>query len=241
MLRLFILFLFLPLSSYANILASTNHIASIISIIGKDVDIIASSSSCPCHYSMKPSDIKKIEEAKTIIYIDDRFEPFSSAIKEKAKGNIVKITDIEGVKIRKGNYHIWLNLSYVKLILQSIDSSFILGELDELAEYKYQKLSSIRNPILLSDSLEYLFDGTGIEPIRYYLKDMGVGAIERIKNSESDIILADSSDNFDSIEEKINRKITYIDCERWPKNGYNNHYRKLLDYIYESIQNTPYQ
>lgn len=240
MLRLFLL-LFFPISAYATIVASTNHIASIISVLGDDVEVIASSSSCPCHYSIKPSDISKIKAAEKIIYIDDKFEPFSSIIKEKSKNEVIQISDIEGVKIRKGNYHIWLNINYAKLILQSIDSNFIPEELDELAEYKAQKLSSIKHPILLSDSLEYLFDGTGAEPIRYYLKDMGIGIIEKIKDTEADIILADSSDNFDSIEEKIDRKITYIDCENWPKNGYNNHYRKLLDYIYESIQNTPYQ
>lgn len=219
----------------AKIVASSNHIASIISIIDPDVEVIASNSSCPTHYSMKPSDIEKIESADIIVYIDDKFEPFSKIIKERAKGKIIQISNLENIDIRKNNFHIWLDTSFAKELIKAIgdeagiSTASALRELDRLQEDKIKAFSKVGNPVFLSDSLEYLYYDSDRQPLKLYSLRKSISLISKLESLEgSYTIFADSSDNFDSIIEKTGRKIIYIDSEKWPKSGYISYYRNIL-------------
>lgn len=221
-------------TSAAKILTTTSHIASIASMVSDDVDFLSSSNSCPFHYSLKPSDISKIEEAEIIIIIDEKSEPLAKTIIEKAKGRVISISSLPGVKIRNGNCHIWLNLDFVKILLKELsningsDITDAMRKIEKLLLYKKERLYKIKNPAILTKSLEYLFDDLDIKPHRFFMNMKGVKSLEVIKHTDFDIILADSNSNFDSLEEKIGKKIIYINSDQWPKEGYVSYYRNIL-------------
>lgn len=242
-----LLLLLLPLSANGvKIVASTSHIASIASMIVDDVEVIAGCSSCPAHYSLKPSDIEKIKSADLILYIDDKFEPFAEVLKHKSDGKLIKISALEGVNIRKGNYHIWLDIDVAKKIVAAIGKELelptenALNELNQLSVYKSKILSEIKHPVLLSDSLEYLFDS----PDRLYYDLASINIIRKIETLDKDVeLFADAFGNFAHIEEKTARKITYLASEKWPNNNYIGYYKDMLDKVIGngSIQNTTHK
>lgn len=231
-----ILFLFfMPIKAMASkILATTSHIASIASMVSDDVDFLSTSNSCPFHYSLKPSDMNKIKEAEIIIIIDEKSEPLAKTIMAKAKGRVISISNLPGVNIRNGNCHVWLSLEITKKLLKELsiiegsDYAELEKEINKLSEYKKQKFVGIENPAILTKSLEYLFDGLEIETQRFFMNMKGIKSLETMKSSDFDVILADSNSNFDSIEEKIGKKITYINSDQWPKEGYISYYRNIL-------------
>lgn len=242
-----ILLLLFPIGACgAKIVVSTNHIASIVSMVTDDVEVIASCSSCPKHYSLKPSDVEKIESADLVIYIDDKFEPFAEVLKVKTKGKLIKISDFDNVDIRSGNYHIWLDIDVAKKILSTISKEFdiknddAIDGLKTLSEYRDEVLGKVKHPVILSASLEYLFDS----PEKLY-RDLGkVNLISKIEGlSEDATIFGDSNGNFAYIEEKTGRKVTLLDSDKWPKIDYISYYRNILDKVAQngSVQNTAHK
>lgn len=234
---LFFILLLLPFKGYTGgILASTKQVSSIISMVDKDakIEVISSNNSCPAHYSLKPSDIAKIEEAELSIYINEKFEPFTEVIKSKSKGKIVRLSDHISGNIRNNNYHFWLDIEMVKTISNEVakllGKDFDASELDQLLGDKKKIFSAINNPVLLSSSLEYLFDDTGINPQRFYIEknNMSINLLGKMQQFPANSTFI-ASDNFDSLAQKSGIKIIYIDCGKWPKDDYIKHYRNMLE------------
>ena len=172
-------------TSYAEkpkIVTSTIPLAIITKMITGDlfdINIIQTSKGCPHHYQMKPSDKNKAENANILIYIDDNFDNVASLLFAKSKRHVIKISDMKSLDFignnGQKNWHFWLSLenilAYENELSGILIKSFpefkakILSNKDhaeaqilELAKKKNQILKDLGELVLLSDSLEHLFD-----------------------------------------------------------------------------------
>ncbi len=249
---LFLLFTLTIFSSHAdnlNIVTSTNHLESIANMIIGDnhaITVISNTGGCPEHYHLKPSDVGKVKNADLVIYIDNRFENFIVNLLPKNQKNILKISSIDGVRIKDNNLHIWLDLENTKLILESLcDILSVIdpdnkktwhnnletskSELEELSRYKNNIFSKLRNIVLLSDSLEYLLPKADK---LYIYPGMGtLQTLSKLQNIDKNTcLLASSNENWEIFANKISHKIVTLDSEKWSKN-YIEHYRRIIDII----------
>ncbi|XVN42749.1 MAG: zinc ABC transporter substrate-binding protein [Candidatus Rickettsia vulgarisii] len=135
---------------------------------------------CPHHYhNLKPSDLQKVQDADIVLYINEEFDGFVSKLMSQNNKNIVRVSDFPRLNLIKdnhyNNWHIWLDLYNVQIILERMSNILIeqfpdlsiyvkqnlqesKKQIDRLIEIKNQQLSSLQDVILLTDSLEYFFD-----------------------------------------------------------------------------------
>ncbi|MES2215355.1 MAG: metal ABC transporter substrate-binding protein [Pseudomonadota bacterium] len=161
-----------------NIVTSITPVASLASMIAggrAKVINIANDPGCPHHYSLKPSDIKNFENADLFIYIDEKFDGFAAKILPQIYGHVLHIGGIAGLKIENNNWHLWLLPQNAMIILEEItkllcqispeNKAFFehnlalnIEKLQQLELKRQSVMSSISDTIILSDSVEYLFD-----------------------------------------------------------------------------------
>jgi zinc transport system substrate-binding protein len=164
--------------SKIKIVTSITPLASIIAMLLNDnaeIVAIANNNNCPHHYNLKPSDLQKVKDADLVLYIDDDFDSFASKLMNNHSKNVIKISDLAKIKFISNNRHIWLDLERVKIMLEqlstilarqfpNLDSEIYQNlatsekQIDNLIETKEKLLAPLKDVILLSDSLEYLFD-----------------------------------------------------------------------------------
>ena len=164
--------------SKIKIVTSITPLASIIAMLLNDnaeIVAIANNNNCPHHYNLKPSDLQKVKDADLVLYIDDDFDSFASKLMNNHSKNVIKISDLAKIKFISNNRHIWLDLERVKIMLEqlstilarqfpNLDSEIYQNlstsekQIDNLIETKEKLLAPLKDAILLSDSLEYLFD-----------------------------------------------------------------------------------
>ena len=97
---IFVCFMFVLPASAKNlkILVSINPIYSLVKNITRDLDdtkLLIDANTSPHNYQLKPSDIKKIQEADLIFIIDDDFEVFLAnyLAKTKIKAKVIKLIE----------------------------------------------------------------------------------------------------------------------------------------------------
>ncbi len=143
-----LIFIIFPRDSFASaILSSIKPIDSLVKMIvsnPKNTALLVNNNKSPHGFSLKPSDVKKIKEAKIIFYIDDSFEIFLSkalensdhvkkvSLLQKSNLRLLKVRNDEdwhSKKSRKSNgnidYHVWLDTKNAKKILKTIRNELI--------------------------------------------------------------------------------------------------------------------
>lgn len=135
------------------IVTTTAAFGSLVKSVAGDeaeVHILHNSDSCPHHMDIKPSQLKLIEHADLVVYIDDEFETIISKIRHHVKGELIKISLTPGLRIIKGNWHIWLDLNNAKLFCNEIaerlakhnfNKEILTKNLDKI----YRELDDINN------------------------------------------------------------------------------------------------
>ncbi|WP_322777216.1 metal ABC transporter substrate-binding protein [Candidatus Megaera venefica] len=240
---LFILMSSLSANAKPKIVTSITPIASLVAMLTEDeADVIAinTSSGCPHHYQMKPSDKEKIFDAKMLIYIDDNFESFAGKLAEKFKGKVIKISDFGSINFQDDkdaiNWHFWLDLDNVlalheelaeviikevpelKLIVES-NRNKARAKIKSLIQLKDHELSSIKDMVVVSDSFEHFFNGIDAGVVKLYQKEHSslkdYSDIESILNNQTNQCVVVDSNQDDSVYKKFNKRIVKIDSENW--------------------------
>ena len=232
---------FFSLTSYAKpkIVVSITPIASIVSMLVKDkadIESLAISSDCPHHYNIKPSDLAKVKNADIAIYINEQFDGFAEKLIDNHSKNIIKISDIKSLTTIKDNWHIWLDLDNVRILLQEFarvfseklpelqedinnNLSIALKELNKLQESKNNVLGAIKDVILLSDSSEYFFVNTNIKTTKLYSENQKslryIRKLEDLIKESNNKYLVLSSEQNSRLYDKLNAKIIILNSENW--------------------------
>jgi len=261
--RLFLVLtlLIIPQTSFAKVRVVTSiaPIATLFSMIAEDkaeIFSLTSSSGCPHHYSLKPSDLKHASNADLFVYIDNTFDTFALLLAHKAKADILRISDINGLKLEKDNWHIWLLPENAEAILKVAasklsalspqDKEFFeanlaknLHKMEILSRRRMAVISNIKNLVLLTDSAEYLFAGT--EVLRLYKQDdyasirMTNQLKELAKDRERWFVIS-SNQSLSKYRNLLNSdsNIVQLDTENWMLAGdlgslYYRRYEEILD------------
>ncbi len=229
--------------SKPNILVTITPIASIVAMLTKDkadIVILDTSGGCTHHHSAKPSDKSLIDNSKMVIYIDDQFDSLVSSMLLNYNGKKVRISDFSSIDFEgidgQHNWHFWLDLNNVKVILKDIADNIIktfpeikkevtknLAEsyiiIDNLDKLKQSKLVKLESSVLLSDSLEHFFKSIDNSEVKVFdisnasLKN--IQKLDDILSSESlKCIVLDVNQNSQSYS-KYNKLIIQLDSENW--------------------------
>jgi ABC-type Zn uptake system ZnuABC Zn-binding protein ZnuA len=205
-----------------------------------DIVILDTSGGCPHHHSAKPSDKSLIDNSEMVIYIDDQFDSLVSSMLLNYKGKKVRISDFSSIDFKgidgQHNWHFWLDLNNVKLILKDIADNIIktfpeikkevtknLAEsyiiIDNLDKLKQSKLVKLESSVLLSDSLEHFFKSINNSEVKVF--DISNASLKNIQklddvlSSESlKCIVLDVNQNSQSYS-KYNKLIIQLDSENW--------------------------
>ena len=247
MMRILLLSFILLFSSAAytaslKITVSSRPIANIVQLVIQDnkinakIDVIASSGSCPHEYILKPSDFAKTKDSNFVIYMSDNFEPFIKPITKNSDAKIINLSHELGIK-PTSNMHIWMSIENIKKTVRiistalNIPSGIALRKITDLSKYKKIQLSDLKSVLLLSDSLEYLFeDLPHVKVTNLYIKPGMTSArdIVSLSNQSPEIcILINGEENVESIESKIGHKVVSVTSENWSLEGY----KKIIDDI----------
>ena len=199
------------------------------------------------------------------IFIDESFDGFTSKLMKNNSSRVIKIGDFKSLNLirdeRGPNWHIWLDLGNVQIILtdlakifslefpelkNSIEANFNKSQLRiaELSKVKKQKLSNIQDVVLLSDSLEYFFinDKTSIKLFEPEYKSLNY--LEKLDNllshSKDHKCLIISTDQNIQFYEKFKLPIIQMESENWIveqnlKNSYFDKYQKIIDQLQTCI------
>ncbi|WP_246437907.1 metal ABC transporter solute-binding protein, Zn/Mn family [Rickettsia tillamookensis] len=253
---------FFNLTSYAKpkIVTSITPISSIVSMLVKDkadIESLAISSGCPHHYNLKPSDLVKVKNADIAIYINEKFDDFAEKLIDNHSKNIIKISDIKSLTTIKDNWHIWLDLDNVRILLQEFARIFsenfpelqedinnnlsaALKELNKLQEIKNNELRAIKDIILLSDSSEYFFVNTNIKTTKLYSESQkSLRYISKLKDlikESNNKCLVLSSEQNSRLYDKLNAKIIILNSENWNVKNINsstfqNQYLQMINQV----------
>lgn len=255
-------FLFFSFTSYAKpkIVTSITPIASIAEMLVKDkaeIESLAVSNGCPHHYNLKPSDLAKVKNANIAIYIDEEFDEFADKLINNHANTIIKISDIKDLKIIKDNWHIWLDLDNVKVLLQEFTKIFsekfpelqqdisnnlelAMKELQDLQEAKNNEFANIKDVILLSDSSEYFFVDTNIRTTKLYSDSQKslryFSKLDSLIKESNNKCLVLSTEQNPNLYNKLNVKTVILNSENWDiKNidsrSYRNQYLQMINQV----------
>ena len=241
------------------IVTSITPIASIIAMLVQDkveLATIATTEGCPHDYHLKPSDLKTVKNADLVIYISDEFDGFTAKLMKSHNTNVVKISDIKSIKIIDDNWHFWLDLDNVKILLEELstiiraqfpeisnDIYSNLGkakkEIEYLKSIKALKLSNLHNIILLSDSLEYffLFQKDKTRLYQSYNSPQYIVKLENILNKSTKNCLILSPDKKSEFYKRFNTQIIELESENWAVDNktigqlFYNQYIKMIDEV----------
>lgn len=262
-----IIMILLSQVSFANvgrikIVTSITPLASIIAMLVKEqaeIVAIANNNDCPHHYNLRPSDLKKVKDADIVFYIDEQFDGFAGKLMNGHSKNVIKISNFNGLKIISSdsysNWHIWLDLDNVKILLEQL-SQILVGrfpeissavyqnfeeakkQIDDLAKIKHQRLASLTDVILLSDSLEYFFDNSQKRVAKLYSSDQK--SLKYISNLEHLLAMSHSKCLLLSLDQDValyknfKVEVVAIESENWQVTNINsdlfyNQYLKIIN------------
>lgn len=226
-------------ASNLKITVSSEPLANMVRMITEnsaEVETIANSSSCPHEYILKPSDFKRAQNSDFVVYLSDYFEPFIDPIVKNSPAKVINLS--ESLKINpKNNMHIWMSLENVRKIVIMLSDKLHkpnitpLRQIDDLIRYKKTQLAPLTSVLLLSDSLEYLFEDmphVKIEKL-YIIPGMtsAKDIVILVNQPNGRCILMNGGDNISSISSKIRHKVVPVSSENWSLEGY----KKIIDDI----------
>ncbi len=262
-----IIMILLSQVSFANvgrikIVTSITPLASIIAMLVKEqaeIVAIANNNDCPHHYNLRPSDLKKVKDADIVFYIDEQFDGFAGKLMNGHSKNVIKISNFNGLKIINNdsysNWHIWLDLDNVKILLEQLSqilsqrfpeiSSAVYQnfeeakkQIDDLAKIKHQRLASLTDVILLSDSLEYFFDNSQKRVAKLYSSDQKslkyISNLEHLLSMSHSKCLLLSLDQDVALYKNFKVEVVAIESENWQVTNINsdlfyNQYLKIIN------------
>ncbi|WP_341756582.1 MULTISPECIES: metal ABC transporter substrate-binding protein [unclassified Candidatus Tisiphia] len=264
-----IIMILLSQVSFANvgrikIVTSITPLASIIAMLVKEqaeIVAIANNNDCPHHYNLRPSDLKKVKDADIVFYIDEQFDGFAGKLMNGHSKNVIKISNFNRLRIISNdsydNWHIWLDLDNVKILLEQLSqilsqrfpeiSSAIYQNLeeakkqiDDLAKIKHQRLVSLTDVILLSDSLEYFFDNGQKSVAKLYSSDQKslkyISNLEHLLSMSSSKCLLLSLDQDVALYKNFKVEVVVIESENWQVTNINSdlfydQYLKIINQV----------
>lgn len=245
------------------IVTSITPLAAIIAMLVKDqaeIKAIANNNACPHHYHLKPSDLKIVKEADIVFYIDPQFDGFVGKLMNSHNDNIIKISDFSGLNIigdgLNNNWHIWLDLDNVVIILEqlaviltkqfpdissAVSKNLVLAkqQLLDLSKIAREKLSSLQDVILLSDSVEYFFDKNYKIAKLYNINQKSLKYLsnleELLNNSNNKCLILTIEQNAESYK-KFNSNIVVVESENWQVSKitdqlFYNQYLKIINQV----------
>lgn len=262
-----IIMILLSQVSFANvgrikIVTSITPLAIIIAMLVKEqaeIVAIANNNDCPHHYNLRPSDLKKVKDADIIFYIDEQFDGFAVKLMNGHSKNVIKISNFNRLKIISNdsysNWHIWLDLDNVKILLEQLSqilsqrfpeiSSAVYQnfeeakkQIDDLAKIKHQRLASLTDVILLSDSLEYFFDNSQKRVAKLYSSDQKslkyISNLEHLLSMSNSKCLLLSLDQDVALYKNFKVEVVAIESENWQVTNINsdlfyNQYLKIIN------------
>ncbi|WP_341747527.1 metal ABC transporter substrate-binding protein [Candidatus Tisiphia endosymbiont of Dascillus cervinus] len=262
-----IIMILLSQVSFANvgrikIVTSITPLASIIAMLVKEqaeIVAIANNNDCPHHYNLRPSDLKKVKDADIVFYIDEQFDGFAGKLMNGHSKNVIKISNFDRLKIISNdsydNWHIWLDLDNVKILLEQLSqilsqrfpeiSSAVYQNFEEakkqigdLAKIKHQRLASLTDVILLSDSLEYFFDNSQKRVAKLYSSDQKslkyISNLEHLLSMSNSKCLLLSLDQDVALYKNFKVEVVAIESENWQVTNINsdlfyNQYLKIIN------------
>ena len=262
-----IIMILLSQVSFANvgrikIVTSITPLASIIAMLVKEqaeIVAIANNNDCPHHYNLRPSDLKKVKDADIVFYIDEQFDGFAGKLMNGHSKNVIKISNFNRLKIISNdsysNWHIWLDLDNVKILLEQLSqilsqrfpeiSSAVYQnfeeakkQIDDLAKIKHQRLASLTDVILLSDSLEYFFDNSQKRVAKLYSSDQKslkyISNLEHLLSMSHSKCLLLSLDQDVALYKNFKVEVVAIESENWQVTNINsdlfyNQYLKIIN------------
>ncbi len=263
---LILLFNFAALASKGpiKIVTTITPLAAIISMLVKDeaeIESIANNNGCPHHYNLKPSDLKKVQNADIIFYIDKEFDGFVGKLINGYSKNAMQISSFPGLNIIRNNsynnWHIWLDLENVIVLLEHLSKILIeqfpnikiaieknleeaKKQIAELAKIKQQKLSQLSDVILLTDSCDYFFDDKQYRVTKLYNSHQKslkyINNLEQLLTTSSNKCLILSMEQNPLIYKNLNAIIVIVDSENWQVDKINNNlfiaqYLKMINQI----------
>lgn len=221
------------------ITVSSEALANIVSLVTQEsykIDVISQAGLCPHEYILKPSDFKKAQNSDFVIYMSDNFETFMEHITKNSKAQIINLSKKMHIP-NTHNMHIWMSLESVKKIITIIAKEIhqkaeeSLNKIDDLINYKKTQLAGLHNVLLLSNSLEYLFeDIPNLKIEKLYLRSGMISAKDVTvlsKYSADKCMLIDKNENISALLNKVGKKIIPVDSENWSLEGY----KKIIDDI----------
>lgn len=245
------------------ILTSSPTIAVVAGMVADDdftIDTINIEGGCPHHYTGRPSDRKKLEEADAVIYIDDQFEGFFASLIRNFQGKkhqigsniqVINFANTETENTQKINWHFWNNPQKTYLAIEGIAKFMIQlkpdsrdqisarvfdikRKLQKLEQDIKQTVGGLGSVILFSDNIEPLFYGLNYQKIlpgsNPSLKF--IQELEKIIEKQSDIcIISDLHDQHESILAKYDIKHVIIDGESIKWSNDKNQIQQYIDYI----------
>lgn len=249
-------------SDKIRVVTSIAPIATLFAMIAgehADIIILSKSQNCPHHHTLKPSELKYIEDADVLSFIDKKFEGFISSIAKKTHGRVFEISKIPNLIIRDSNWHLWLLPSNAILILESIrdllselrpeygmsfyhnyDESVKMMNALEKRRLMLMKQTNVEY-ILLSHSAEYVFYNASRIKKMYqsdYVSINNLHALDGIIKDGLCCVVLDTSQNINTYNSFFGKKMNAIaiSTENWPSSHllyslYYNEYNKILDSI----------
>ncbi len=260
-------FVNIAIATPPKIVTSITPIASIISMITKDVAKIVAidaSNGCPHHYHVRPSDKEKIDNAKLLVYIDDHFDSFSKHLFADSQEEVIQISDLESINFTDSNgqknWHFWLSLDnilklnneFVSILSKKfpdLKTDIIKNQdnfkmkIRSLAESKKSALKSISTLVLLSDSLEHFFTeiDQNTKIIKLYQKQYPslkyLSKIEKTLNSDSNQCIVIDNTQDPTLYKKFNKKIIQLESENWSVKDFNSEISDLFYTKYTNLIN----
>ncbi|MDX1924785.1 MAG: zinc ABC transporter substrate-binding protein [Rickettsiaceae bacterium] len=210
------------LASQKRVIASLKPIASIAKMLLGDlaeIDVIQKTSSCPHHYSIKPSQIQMIKNADYLIFIDPKFELYLQQFINQENTKLLILSSYP--KPLDHNFHFWVDIDIMLKILSGLRDYFIDQGFDEKAinsnyvdakdRIKSIKTPDLKGSIIAGDSLRYLSG----QNTQFFSDIKSLKAINEIKNASytKKCIVFDPANDLSSME--ISTKLVEIDIEDW--------------------------
>ncbi|AAY60869.1 metal ABC transporter substrate-binding protein [Rickettsia felis] len=205
--------------------------------------------------------IIKISDIKSLTIIKDIVKSVGFNYKERGAKPITnrRATSDDGSEFKSFDYnwHIWLDLDNVRILLQEFARIFsknfpelqedinnnlsaALKELNKLQEIKNNEFATIKDVILLSDSSEYFFVNTNIKTSKLYSESQKslryIRKLEDLIKESNNKCLVLSSEQNSRLYDKLNAKIIILNSENWNVKNINsstfqNQYLQMINQV----------
>lgn len=220
------------------IVVSSDSIANMVRMLPTEafIQILAPKNSCPHEYIIKPSDYKKVQESDIVIYTNSHFEPFMPQLIKGTKAKVIELSSALNVN-EKNNMHLWMDPFYVKKAIDVIAKELQVSSLEankqinHLQNYAYSKLTPIKDVLLLSDSLEYLFsDSQSTEVNHLYIKHGMTSTKDLLKlrkQKSTTCMIVSCQQKAQALTKSLGRNVVFVDSENWSPTNY----KKIIDKV----------